>query len=801
MLSNRRFWKKLFLALLGVALLVAPMLAPTLQAQVASTFLQITDIDASAFPDVSVTVYGQGLEGGLADAEILLREDGAPREIGTNEMVDVGVQIALVVDTYAAIGTQRLQQVGEAVGDLTQSGRLLDGKDYLSAIAYDLENSTPEPKVLVPWSIDHQGVINNILGLQPNPAHTKTPLIQQIFFALEQFSDSKIPANLQRHIVVFSDGVDLLSGTAPEDLPRIASSMNVRVHTVWLGTGGTAAANNMRRIALLTGGENFTLNAQDPIPTNVWDTIQATQSQRVITYRSDNPNPQVLTVSANGATGALLNGELRFPAIRILPAKIEVLSPANGTVTRSGPAWDTPVNELMPSTLAGQIEISWPDGRGRGLTVEYQIDGKILDGVQVTPDGNRLNLVLPIADLDVGRHTFRVRLTDELGIISDSSPVTLNVVVDKPAPPPTPNVQATATAIAGTAVAIRATDQAAAALREANIQATAEARATEQAAVAATAAAQAQATADTRATTAAVSAAQAQATADAKIEEQATSAAIAQAEAKATVEAQATASAAEIQVVKQESDEQVRTLSVFSMISTALGLAALVFAVIAWRNPRVRKRATEIVSGTIQAVTEPFFGPRGGGPPSNAAKARLTLVSGDPSMSQSIEIYKEVTKIGRDAALADVVINDRRVSRYHCQIKEERGGFRLLDEGSTSGTWVNDRQVDMSGALLQSGDEINFGPIRYKFVLTGGSNDQTLVGYTGTMGEQTEPYVSTVRGSQTTQGSMPGGGYGQTDYDNATQIDMSNINPADLDSTSYMTPGEDDDSENRLPDV
>lgn len=797
MLPTKRYWKMLFLAFSAVALLVAPMLAPVLQAQVASTYLQITTIDAANFPDVAVTLYGQGLEGGLEEAQINLREDNAQREIASDEMVEVGVQIALVVDAYGSIGTARLNQIRDAVNDLANAQRLLEGKDYLTAIAYNVDNNTPEPAVLAPWSTDHQGVLNSILGLQVNPNHRNTPLIQQIFYALEQFDNAEIPANLQRHIVVFSDGVDILSGTEPDDLPRIASQRNVRVHTVRLG-GNTAAANNMRRIALLTGGETFTVEGQNLIPTNIWETIQATQRQRVITYRSDNPNPTQLVATARSTTGALLRAEGAFPPIRLLPAQVRILKPGLQTITRSSPRYETPVNQLTPTTLDGQIEISWPDGRNRTITnIEYQIDGKTLEvevtGIENTADGSQLNVILPIADLDAGSHTLRVRLTDELGLVADSAPVTFNVVVNKPTPTPTPNAAATATVVAATAEAVRAADQATAVAREANIQATADARATQQAEQSAASVAEAQATADARATDqaveAATSAAIAAATADAKIAEQATAAAIAAATTEARAAAQATTAAQEITVVREESQEQVRTLSYFSMISTALGLAALVFAVIAWRNPRVRKRATEFVSGTIQAVTEPFFGPRGGGPPTNAAKARLVLVSGDPSMSQSLEIYKEVTKIGRDAALVDIVINDRRVSRLHCQIREERGGFRLLDEGSTSGTWVNERQVDMNGVMIRSGDEINFGPIRYRFTVSGDS-PPTVTGYGPDMGEKTDPYVPTVgSGGRTTQGAY-GPGAGDTHYDNTTRFE---IDQGDLDSTRYMSPDENDD--------
>lgn len=124
----------------------------------------------------------------------------------------------------------------------------------------------------------------------------------------------------------------------------------------------------MKRIAELTGGQFFAFAAGAEIPTNIWESIQATQRQRVMTYRSSNPNPQRLTISADSAVGSRLRTEVTFPAVRFLPVQVRAIKPDSTAVTRSGPQWDTQVTALTPNTLAGQIEISWPDGRSRAIT-------------------------------------------------------------------------------------------------------------------------------------------------------------------------------------------------------------------------------------------------------------------------------------------------------------------------------------------------------------------------------------------------------------------------------------------------
>lgn len=105
-----------------------------------------------------------------------------------------------------------------------------------------------------------------------------------------------------------------------------------------------------------------------------------------------------------------------------------------------------------------------------------------------------------------------------------------------------------------------------------------------------------------------------------------------------------------------------------------------------------------------------------------------------PPMSQStvpyLEVLESVTRmpaivdltavehhIGRSPAQADIVFeNDITVSRLHASIVFENDAFRIYDEGSTSGTWVNEQPVSNQGQTLHDGDEIRLGAavMRYR---------------------------------------------------------------------------------------
>lgn len=119
---------------------------------------------------------------------------------------------------------------------------------------------------------------------------------------------------------------------------------------------------------------------------------------------------------------------------------------------------------------------------------------------------------------------------------------------------------------------------------------------------------------------------------------------------------------------------------------------------------------------TLPKMPIPNFG-RG---PKTLGKACLEIVEsgGGGAPREAVQIFERPVKLGRDSALAEVIFEDKSVSRLHARITEvEPGVFRIFDEGSTSGTWVNFTQINGDGQTLKSGDVINLGRVQLKFKL------------------------------------------------------------------------------------
>ncbi|MGH2581657.1 MAG: FHA domain-containing protein [Anaerolineales bacterium] len=64
----------------------------------------------------------------------------------------------------------------------------------------------------------------------------------------------------------------------------------------------------------------------------------------------------------------------------------------------------------------------------------------------------------------------------------------------------------------------------------------------------------------------------------------------------------------------------------------------------------------------------------------------------------------------------DLVLEDTSVDVEHARIVYSEGSFRIVDLGSSAGTWVNYAPVSRDGAGLRNGDLIHIGRVAFRFV-------------------------------------------------------------------------------------
>lgn len=108
------------------------------------------------------------------------------------------------------------------------------------------------------------------------------------------------------------------------------------------------------------------------------------------------------------------------------------------------------------------------------------------------------------------------------------------------------------------------------------------------------------------------------------------------------------------------------------------------------------------------------------------------VVDGD----RYVLLDRSVINIGRRRDNT-IVLDDRRVSRHHCQLRYRFGEFVLYDLASRGGTFVNDARV--SECVLRSGDVLSLAGVKLVYVV-----DEGTTGANGAPGGDTQIYLRAV---------------------------------------------------------
>jgi len=96
--------------------------------------------------------------------------------------------------------------------------------------------------------------------------------------------------------------------------------------------------------------------------------------------------------------------------------------------------------------------------------------------------------------------------------------------------------------------------------------------------------------------------------------------------------------------------------------------------------------------------------------------ASLVVIESISEMPNKIDLTGPAIRLGRTPSQCDIAFReDLTVSRQHANLMLEGNHYRIFDENSTSGTWVNGRQVPEYGVELADGDEIHLGAVHLLF--------------------------------------------------------------------------------------
>lgn len=129
---------------------------------------------------------------------------------------------------------------------------------------------------------------------------------------------------------------------------------------------------------------------------------------------------------------------------------------------------------------------------------------------------------------------------------------------------------------------------------------------------------------------------------------------------------------------------------------------------------RSKRRQSSVTYATSDTPSEAMGAMEDYGRP--VVNASLEVIESITEMPQRLDLVGPVIRIGRTPAQSDIAFReDLTVSRQHANLMLEGNHYRIFDENSTSGTWVNGRQVPDYGVELANGDEIHLGAVHLIF--------------------------------------------------------------------------------------
>lgn len=675
-----------FRALLALALLSClPWKAAQAEAP-GTAVASITAVDANNFPRMFTYVSVTGADGipvsGLDESAFALTENGEAASATAVRAVTLGVQTVFAFDVGAAfktrdvLGNSRLDYLRLAVNDFAQAeGGLQPDLDDISLI-------TPEQELLI--HANTRGPVVDALDRYTTDFAGVADHVALLTRAIDIASDATTRPGMRRVVVFASTGLsDNNQPVAVDTLIQRAQSAGIKLITIYVGPDGTQEGPNaqaLRTLADETGGIHAFLAGNDSLGP-VFSTLAAERGQYQIEYRSmlNETGQHRLNVSVELASGQSVRAREAVFQLRIEPPAValETLAPSFSASS-------------VKDTLDVPYTLNFADGHSRDLqTVELIVDG----AVAARATSGAESITWPMTSVtDSLTRTVQVRVVDELGLEGISQPASIFVE----APPPVveaPPTSATMT-LHATPYALWAGLLSLVAL----------------AAIGAYAWHQQGWKIPTVKWP----------SLPRKTEGDPSPAGGAVARVEASSRSAPPTPAGGAPAVAVDTTQPMRPTR--AAAASRLKIPSLPRPTIPDLGSLHRPQMPRVNVAHLalpKRITQPLADALAAAQRGNVANSHAVLEVVDHQVPQRarIELNGISLRFGRDPELAEVTFNDRSVSRLHARIEAvAENVYRIYDEGSTSGTWVNYSQVTSpDGQELSTGDVINLGRVKLKF--------------------------------------------------------------------------------------
>ncbi|MGD0173892.1 MAG: FHA domain-containing protein [Anaerolineales bacterium] len=408
--------------------------AEKVRSQGTATTLQIVKLDTSAFPEIRVQVLMLDPNGATAaipsNQNLTLSENSRSVEFAV-EQKELGAEIGFLMDAGTGLysggagGATRLQEMKDAIQELTQDPLLLTGKDVFYVVAQE-----PRGPITMVTPDTQATKIPTILGqYNPQITYQYAYLLDGVNSMLDWFAkENSSGIGRGQAIIVFSGSMFVDQKYPLKTIADKAKAMGVTVHTVLIRSS-LAQQETLQNLADQTGGQFFYLGSEGPSSlSGLKARLMGIRNQFILTYRSPNAESGTRVVSLALAYGQGEKPALAQYTIDLKPPVAVILSPGNDQSV--SPEKYKPTENPKATPVSGIVvtgTVSWPDGHPRNIK---QATLLVNGNPEAVLDGPKEPLTFvwnPSKENSSGPVTLQIQIEDELGLTGLSDQIVVRI--------------------------------------------------------------------------------------------------------------------------------------------------------------------------------------------------------------------------------------------------------------------------------------------------------------------------------------------------------------------------------------
>jgi hypothetical protein len=409
------------------------------RSQAVPATLQIIKIDSSAFPEVRVQILVLG-PGGLEAAaptreSLSLSENNRSVEYEI-EQQEMGAEIGFVMDagtglySGSATGATRLQEMKDAIADLTQDPLLLTGKDVFYVIAQEPSGS----QVLVNPETPAMQIPNILSQYNPPTTYNLSAPLGSVSALLDFYAkENSAGVGRAQAIVVFSGKLEVDNKFPLARVVAKAKAMGIRVHTVLI-RHSLAEQDTLEQLAGETGGRFFYYTAEGPASlAGLKPLLTGIRKQYVLTYRSPNSESGTRVVAVSMQYGQNEKPALAQYDITVQPPVAVIRSP--GEEQTVNPQSYVPTGDPQATPVTGIVvtaSVSWPDSHPRRIKQATLLANGDPQSVLSEPSDPLTFVWNPAKETAEGPVTLQIQIEDELGLVGLSEQIVVRIEAGSP---------------------------------------------------------------------------------------------------------------------------------------------------------------------------------------------------------------------------------------------------------------------------------------------------------------------------------------------------------------------------------